>query len=456
MEKLFKEFHPLNLNDWNKKIENDLKGKSIENLQWHSPEGIPINAIYHEDSISKLSQISTHSHSDWEIEQFFKNTDNSKILNCLNKGVTSIYLDKIKSNDLSRLLKNVLIEHIQTCISSDEVILCARQLNDLIKLRKLEPTIIRGSFQFDPLIECLKSGSFKLFSWNDIQKYCDTMGDLSSFQCLSIQAQDYHNSGANIVQELAYSIAQASDYYSNLKNLTAQSIQLSMATSSNYFFEIAKYRSARILWSQLQDAYGFKSVPLNLRAETSLRYTTLYDSHVNMLRATSQCMSAALGGVNTIMAHNYSYAVKKEDELAERISRNISLILKEEAYLNKVSDPGSGSYYIEFLTNQICEMAWKEFQKIESMGGWMAAVKTNYIQNQIEINAAKQQQLLESGELSLLGTNLHPLKEEKMKDKLKSPLCVISNETTDFKKIVRNRLSTKIDLLRLEKEVTHE
>ncbi len=456
MEKLFKKFHPLNLKDWNKKIENDLKGMSIENLKWHSPEGITIDAIYHEDSISKISKISTHSHSDWEIEQFFQNTDNSKILNCLNKGVTSIYLDKIKSEDLNKLLKDVLIQHIQTCISSDDVTLCALQLKDLIKHRKLDPRSVRGSFQFDPLIECLKSGSFKQLSWNYIQKYCDSMSSLLSFQCLSIQAQEYHNAGANIIQELAYSIAQASDYYTNLKGLRTQSIQLSMATSSNYFFEIAKYRSARILWSQLQDAYGFKNAPLNLRAETSLRYTTLYDSHVNMLRATSQCMSAALGGVNTIMAHNYNYAIKKEDELAQRISRNISLILKEEAYLNKVSDPGSGSYYIEYLTNQICDMAWKEFQKIESMGGWMAAVKSNYIQNQIEKNAKKQMQLLESGELSLLGTNLYPLKEEKMNDKLESPIGIISNETREFKNIARNRLSIKLDLERLEKEVTNE
>ena len=183
---------------------------------------------------------------------------------------------------------------------------------------------------------------------------------------------------------MAFTLAQLSEYFAYYKNLKATKIQISLGISTNYFFEIAKFRAIRILWSQLLDAYKKEHTPLDLRAESGLRTSTLYDAHINMLRSTSQCMSAALGGANTISINNLNAAYKEEDVFGSRMARNASLILKEEAYLNKVSDPASGSYYIEERTNEMSLKAWSIFKEIEAKGGMIAALETGFIQKMIE------------------------------------------------------------------------
>ena len=128
--------------------------------------------------------------------------------------------------------------------------------------------------------------------------------------------------------------------------LIASKILVSLGVSTNYFFEIAKFRAMRILWAQISKAYNKEEKTLDLRAETSSRTITIFDPYVNMLRSTSQCMSAALGGANTLNVSSFNSAYKQEDDFAQRMARNISLILKEESYFNKVSDPSAGSYFI--------------------------------------------------------------------------------------------------------------
>ena len=138
------------------------------------------------------------------------------------------------------------------------------------------------------------------------------------------------------------------------------------------------------------------------------------------------------------------------------MARNISLILKEESYFNKVSDPSSGSYYIENLTDKLSLNAWTLFQEIEANGGWLKAVQSNFIQDRIEKNAAKQKQSLESKKINLLGTNLFPNLEEKMTSEVELSIQknIIIGE--DFKALNTNRLSLKIDVERLKKEENHD
>jgi methylmalonyl-CoA mutase len=208
----------------------------------------------------------------------------------------------------------------------------------------------------------------------------------------------------------------------------------------------------RILWSQILKAYKKEDTTLDLRAETGLRTSTIYDSHVNMLRTTSQCMSASLGGANTIQVNSFNAAYKKEDDFAQRMSRNTSLILKEECYFNKVSDPSAGSYYIENLTNELAKNAWKLFQEIESQGGWIESVKTNSIQEMIEQNALLQEDNFDKGNAHLLGTNLYPNQEEEMSSKMEKPVQKDIVQGKDFKALNTKRLSTQMELERLAKE----
>ena len=277
----------------------------------------------------------------------------------------------------------------------------------------------------------------------------------SDFMNVNIQGLEYHNAGASISQELAFTLAQLSEYFSNLPSLEPNKIQISLGVSTNYFFEIAKFRAIRILWTQILNAFKKDDTPLDLRAETGLRTSTIFDPNVNMLRTTSQTMSAALGGANIINTSNFNAAFKKDDDFAQRMARNISLILKEESYFNKVSDPSSGSYYIENLTNELSLNAWTLFQEIEANGGWLKAVQSNFIQDRIEKNAAKQKQSLESKKTHLLGTNLFLNLEEKMTSEVELSIQknIIIGE--DFKALNTNRLSSQIDLERLKKEENH-
>ena len=455
MEKLFEEFSTKTLKQWNDKIISDLKGNSYENLIWESPENIKVDPIYNTESINKLKGDCTYNHLDWEIEQSLNNPTNKQILTCLNKGASALLLKDIPPQDIETVLENVLFQYIQTSIQSKSIKSSLDTFISLIEKRGLEKNSIKGSLHFDPLMDCLKKGALNTDLWENFRLIQKKSIDLKAFKTVNIQGVEYHNAGASISQELAFTIAQLSEYFSNSPSLEPNKIQISLGVSTNYFFEIAKFRAIRILWAQMLNAFKKDDTPLYLKAETGLRTSTIFDPYVNMLRTTSQSMSAALGGANIINTSSFNAAFKNDDDFAQRMARNSSLILKEESYFNKVSDPSAGSYYIEYLTNELSLNAWTLFQEIEANGGWLNAVQSNFIQDKIEKNAAKQQQCLESKYTHLLGTNLFRNLEEKMTSEVELSIEKIMIIGEDFKALNTNRLSTQIDLDRLKKEGNH-
>ena len=237
-------------------------------------------------------------------------------------------------------------------------------------------------------MDCLKKGTLNNDLWKNFRLIQEKIIDLKAFKSVNIQGVKYHNAGASISQELAFTLAQLSEYFSNAPSLEPNKIQISLGVSTNYFFEIAKFRAIRILWTQILNAFKKDHTPLYLRAETGLRTSTIFDPHVNMLRTTSQSMSAALGGANIINTSSFNAAFKNDNDFAQRMARNISLILKEESYFNKVSDPSAGSYYIEYLTNKLSLNAWTLFQEIEANGGWLK--RCNRILFKIELRKMLQ------------------------------------------------------------------
>ena len=455
MEKLFEEFSHKTLKQWNDKIISDLKGNNYENLIWESPENIKVGPIYNTESTNKLKGDCTYKHLDWEIEQSLNNPTNKQILTCLNKGASALLLKDLPSKDLETILENVLFQYIQTSIQSKSIKSSLETFISLIEKRGLEKHSIKGSLHYDPLMDCLKKGAINIDLWENFKLIQEKSIDLKALKSVNIQGVEYHNAGASISQELAFTIAQLSEYFSNAPSLEPNKIQISLGVSTNYFFEIAKFRAIRILWTQILNAFKKDNTPLYLRAETGLRTSTIFDPHVNMLRTTSQSMSAALGGANIINTSSFNAAFKKDDDFAQRMARNISLILKEESYFNKVSDPSAGSYYIESLTNELSLNAWALFKEIEANGGWLISVQSNFIQDRIDENAAKQQHFFESKNTHLLGTNLFPNLEEKMTSEVELSIQKNMIIGEDFKALNTNRLSTQIDLERLKKDGNH-
>ena len=455
MKKLFEEFNPKTLKDWNDRVIADLKGASFESLIWNQSENIKIAPIYHRESNPDKERGLIFEHSDWEIEQTLNTPNNKKVLACLNSGATALLLKNISSEHLDTVLENVWFQHIQTSFITDSPNRLLSNFISLIKKRDLDVKSIQGSLHYDPLMKGLKNGAFENKLWEKFESIQEKIDSLTSYKSLTIQAHEYSDAGASITQELAFTSAQLSEYFAKSPKLNPKSIQISMGVSTHYFFEIAKYRALRILWVQLLKAYNKEYVTLSVRAQSSLRTSTLYDPHTNMLRNTSQCMSAAIGGANTININSFNALHAKEDDFGQRMSRNISLILKEEAHFNKVSDPSAGSYYIEHLTHKLSENAWKLFQEIEAKGGWLENVKTNVIQKMIQENAEQQEKDLQSGAKVLLGTNLYPNDEEKWDSKSVSTPSTNRKTEKNFKPLNTYRLSEQMELQRQSKEENH-
>ncbi len=185
----------------------------------------------------------------------------------------------------------------------------------------------------------------------------------------------------------------------------------SFAVSSNYFIEIAKLRAARILFAKLVEAYkpvDVNSIKIFIHCYTSTYNKTLYDPYNNVLRATTETMSAAIGGAESVTVLPYDMIYRKPDEYSYRISRNTQLILKNESYLDKIVDSSAGSYYIENLTESIAQAAWNLFREVEAKGGYIEAIKQNFVQNRIEETVRKRNEQISAGKQTILGTNKYP------------------------------------------------
>ncbi len=172
---------------------------------------------------------------------------------------------------------------------------------------------------------------------------------------ISINTGLYQNAGANMVQQIAYSVAHANEYFNRISTIN-KPIVFEVSVGTNYFFEIAKLRALRLLFNLIAKEYNH-NLDCHLLVSPTKRNKTIYDYNVNMLRTTTECMSAILGGADAIANLPYDALYHKDNEFGDRIARNQLLILKHESYFDKVNNPADGSYYIESLTHQLAEKA---------------------------------------------------------------------------------------------------
>jgi methylmalonyl-CoA mutase len=183
------------------------------------------------------------------------------------------------------------------------------------------------------------------------------------------------------------------------------------------------------LWANIVKAFDpdcGDAAYMYIHGETAEWNMTVYDPHVNLLRTTTEAMSGAIAGVDSLWVRPCDAAYRQPDTFSERIARNQQIILKEEAYMSKIVDPSAGSYYIENLTASIADNAWKLFLEIEDKGGYVAAMKDGLIQNQVKESAAKRRAAVASRKEILLGTNQYANTGELMKDQIRSYRCAVS------------------------------
>ena len=457
-EPLFKEFPEVSAEDWKLKINKDLKGEDYEqNLIFHTLDKISIKPFYTARDVKERKELSPPG--SWRItEQLVVNTageGNQRIKEALEKGAESLWLYITSEDiDINILFGGVDLKDVQVFFrfrfNSEDYI---DHLNTFSKGQK-------GKFflQIDPLGHLAKEGNFFINHKKDFKTLKTSEAKTKNFQSvLSVDASLYQNAGANIPQQLAFALAHLNEYLKFLsqqgENLDEFQPQFIIATGSHYFLEIAKLRALRQLYNTLGETYSIKEPCLILALPTK-RNKTLYDYNVNLLRTTTECMSAILGGADAVTNLSYDFLFRKESDFGRRIARNQLLIMKHEAYFDKVANPADGSYYIENLTSQFEAAALKIFKEIEARGGFLKLLKIGEIQKSIEESAAREQTLFDQGDSVLIGTNKYLDPQQKMQNDLElDPFDISIPKHTLITPIPEKRLSAALEQERLEKEL---
>jgi methylmalonyl-CoA mutase len=450
-EHLFDAFEPVTSKQWKQQIQYELKGADYnDTLVWESPEGIKVKPFYHHDEDTASAGLRALPNAFSILQNIFVHDvkkSNERALDALNRGAESIRftLEKEETN-LEELMHNLPLE--QTAyffylpfLSID----CVTRIKEFATKNQANISI-----QVDPVGQLVKDGNWFENLDSDFA-ILNKINATGAVPFITINAVTYQNAGANMVQQLAYTLAHANEYFNRIPNL-ATPITIEVAVGTHYFFEIAKLRALRLLFNTLAAEYNH-TFECHIVATPSKRNKTLYDYNVNMLRTTTECMSAILGGANTVANLPYDALYHKDNEFGDRIARNQLLVLKHESYFDKVNNPADGAYYIESVTQQLAEKALLLFKDIEAHGGFITQLIEGSIQKKISESAAKEQELFDNGKEVLLGTNKYPNKNDKMKHDLELyPFVKQNPRKTLITPVIEKRLAEKVEQERLAAE----
>ncbi len=452
-DQLFSEFNGVTSKQWKQQIQFELKGADYnETLVWNSPEDIKVKPFYHKDEFAKPLEANTHA-AEFKICQNIFVFDIAKsierALDTINRGAESIrFTIESESIDVAQLLEKLPLNNVSVYFNLN--FLSADYIKKIDAIAKERNAIIYCLI--DPIGHLAKEGNwFPSAEKDNIEILNQLAKEATNISIISIDGTLYQNAGANMVQQIAYTLAHANEYFNKINSIS-QPIVFEVAVGTNYFFEIAKLRALRILFNAIAKEYGITQ-DCHILATPTKRNKTLYDYNVNLLRTTTECMSAILGGADAVSNLAYDALYHKDNEFGDRIARNQLLVLKNESYLDKVNNPADGSYYIESLTQQLAEKALALFKDLEENGGFLKQLNDGTIQRKIQESAQKEQDLFDSGKEVLLGTNKYPNPHDHMKDDLELyPFVKINPRKTLITPIIEKRLAEKMEQERLETE----
>lgn len=450
---LFHEFDAVSAAQWKQKIQVDLKGADYnETLVTATHEGIDITPFYHRENFGETQVITTKT-TNWKVTQHIEVTNaseaNNTIKDVLARGAESVVL-QITNEDvtITEMLADIDVQTVPIHIEMD--FLSVSYCSDIHAFAKENAASI--TIGVDLIGNLASTGNWfeNLTKDHEALAQILTFDDLKSV--LTVRLDTYQNAGATMVQQLAYALAHANEYLNHFGSTITNTITFKVTVGTHYFFEIAKLRALRHLWSVLAKEYNIQQACIII-ASPSKRNKTLYDYNVNMLRTTTECMSAVLGGADFVYNLPYDALYHHANEFGDRISRNQLRVLKDESYFDKTDNPTEGSYYIESITQQLAEKALTLFKDIEANGGFIKQLKAETIQRKIKESAAKEQALFDEGKEILLGTNKYPNPKDRMKHDLEiTPFSKIEVEKVVVIPIGVRRLATKIEKERLKNE----
>ena len=484
------EFPVQTFEEWKQQVEKDLKGESFEKkLLTKTYEDIILQPLYTSNDIKDLPQIndlpgfqnflrgnsaSGFVNRNWEIAQEYKNALpedlNEALKSDLQRGLNSINIsldnptmlgldaDQSKSGEVGK--DGLSISGVRKMqVLFKDIDLTAQPVNINGGFSALPITLlfnafanetrtslmnIKGSITSDPY-EYLLTKSELPISLNHVFDEMNLATELmiksnSAIKTIGVSGLHFNNAGSNSVQELAFTLATAVEYLNEMISRglkvddVAKRIKFTFGIGSFYFMEVAKLRAARILWSKILESFGVneENRKMFIHCKATEFNKTYFDPYVNMLRATTEAFSAIVGGADSIRTNAFDESFNPSDNFSRRIARNTQIVLKEESHLDQVIDPAGGSYFVEKLTDDIANAAWKLFQTIEEKGGMLNAIQSGFVQEEIGKIAETKKKDFAKRKSVLVGTNMYANPKEEMMEVKKQDLNSVYKKRVEY------------------------
>ncbi|HEX8428670.1 methylmalonyl-CoA mutase family protein [Hymenobacter sp.] len=414
----FSEFEPVSTEAWRARIARDLKGTDPATLHWQTPDGFVLEPFYHREALEALPEPPAPQLRPGAMGNSWRNVPTYSVpagekghgtiqraAEALTRGADGVHF---VLNDADSFDVEFLHAHLPLDATYVGFSLTATPAAFVQRLLATGATQLRGFLQCDPVSCHLPNLKSQMHELREVLTLTQSMPD---FQAITIQTAFFGNRGATATQQVAFALAAAAAYLNELPTETltpadvAAAMRVHLAVNPNYFFEISKLRALRRLWATLLYAYGLppEVAQVPIFAETASWSQTTLDAHTNLLRVTTEAMSAVLGGADVLSVRPFDCLFHDSNEFSDRLARNLSVLLREEAGFGQVQDAAAGSYYLETLTDTLAREAWALFQQIEAKGGLPVAI--GLVMQELHTAAQAQFQRIATGEQVVVGTN---------------------------------------------------
>ncbi|MEM7214892.1 MAG: methylmalonyl-CoA mutase [Pseudomonadota bacterium] len=450
--------------DWLDLASREMKGGNPDDLVWNTPEGIPVQPLYTQEDLEDIDHIGSlpgfepflrgpkatmYTGRPWTIRQYagFSTAEESNAFYRKNlaggqKGLSvafdlathrgydsdhprvvgdvgkaGVAIDSVE--DMKILFDGIPLDEMSVSMTMNGAVIPVMasfivageeqgvdraKLSGTIQNDILKEFMVRNTYIYPP------EPSMRIVA--DIIEY--TAKEMPKFNSISISGYHMQEAGANLVQELAYTLADGREYVRAAINkgmdvdAFAGRLSFFFCIGMNFFMEAAKLRAARLLWSRIMSEFkpqNPKSLMLRTHCQTSGVSLQEQDPYNNVVRTAFEAMSAVLGGTQSLHTNSFDEAIALPTETSARIARNTQLILQHETGVTNVVDPLAGSYYVESLTDQLASEAWKLIEEVEAAGGMTKAVEAGLPKARIEEASAAKQARIDRGEEVIVGVN---------------------------------------------------
>ena len=412
---LFSEFPPVSTEQWMERVTADLKGADFDKkLVWKNLSGINIQPCYNNES--KITQLKNTGENSQGLVNYRTvpvccgETGNDLAKKAIEEGINGIIFQLIDTVPVKELLKGIDLNQIT--VSFDIYNNATVFTKDLVAFAKGKD--LKGYINTGIISNYVTTGSFDDSQIEIAAELVTLTADFPNFKALTISGTEYLDSGANQVQEIAYTLNSLVFLTEKLKSKGVaveeifNNLNFLLAIGLEYFVEIGKFRAFNNLLAEVAAKYGVLEFSNTITAKTSIWSKSITDAETNLLRCTTEAMSAILGNVDGVLIDPYDKEFKSASDFSSRIAGNITTILREESYFGKVSNPVDGSYYIEEVSSKIAEKALELFKAIEAAGGFYKAFENETIQQQIAEIRLQKLKLISQRRTPMVGINKYP------------------------------------------------